>query len=83
MSGNLRGEDLLAKWNDESIPFDQRDELLSQMSEMGLYPRIMTAMDEWESEAGLYPDTEDPRFTEKLMRKQELSTDWLPQWVRG
>ena len=73
MSGNLRGEDLLAKWNDESIPFDQRDELLSQMSEMGLYPRIMTAMDEWESEAGLYPDTEDPRFTEKLMRKQEFA----------
>jgi hypothetical protein len=33
----------------------------------------MEAMDEWEDSAGLYPDTEDPRFTEKLMRKQEFA----------
>ena len=43
------------------------------MSAEGLYPRIMTAMDVWEEEAGLYPDTEDPRFTEKLMQKQEFA----------
>ena len=33
----------------------------------------MKEIDEWESEAGLYPDTDDPRFAEKLMRKQEFA----------
>ena len=65
----VQGEDLLKRWNDETVPFDQRDALLAEMSAAGLYPRIMTAMDEWEAEAGLYPDTEDPRFTEKLIQK--------------
>jgi hypothetical protein len=69
----VQGEDLLKRWNDETVPFDQRDTLLAEMSAAGLYPRIMTAMDEWEAEAGLYPDTEDPRFTEKLMQKQEFA----------
>jgi superfamily II DNA or RNA helicase len=72
----MSAEDLLAKWNDATIPIEdisQRDELLVKMREMGLYPRIMSAMDAWEDEAGLYPDTEDPRFTEKLMRKQEFA----------
>jgi hypothetical protein len=69
----VQGEDLLKRWNDETVPFDQRDALLAEMSAAGLYPRIMTAMDEWEAEAGLYPDTEDPRFTEKLMQKQEFA----------
>lgn len=73
MSGTPHGEDLLAKWNDESIPFNQRDALLTQLTQQGLYPKIMGAMDEWEAEAGLYPDTDDPRFTEKLMRKQEFA----------
>jgi len=68
-----KGEDLLKRWNDETVPFDQRDALLAEMSAAGLYPRIMSAMDEWEAEAGLYPDTEDPRFTEKLMQKQEFA----------
>jgi hypothetical protein len=69
----MSAEDLLAKWNDASIPFDERDDLLGRLGELGLYPRIMSAMDAWEDEAGLYPDTEDPRFTEKLMRKQEFA----------
>jgi len=67
------GEDLLKRWNDETVPFDQRDALLAEMSAAGLYPRIMGVMDAWEAEAGLYPDTEDPRFTEKLMQKQEFA----------
>ena len=69
----VKGEDLLKRWNDQTVPFDQRDALLAEMSTAGLYPRIMGAMDEWEAEAGLYPDTEDPRFTEKLMQKQEFA----------
>jgi hypothetical protein len=69
----MSAEDLLAKWNDGSLPFEERDAILDKMKERGLYPRVMSAMDAWEDEAGLYPDTEDPRFTEKLMRKQEFA----------
>jgi hypothetical protein len=73
MSAESHGEDLLVEWNNGNIPFDRRDALLAKLGERGLYPRIMEEMDEWEEAAGLYPDTEDPRFTEKLMRKQEFA----------
>jgi hypothetical protein len=33
----------------------------------------MESMDAWEEEGGLYPDLDDPRFTEKLMAKQEFA----------
>jgi superfamily II DNA or RNA helicase len=67
----MAGEDILKEW--ETLPLDRRDELMETIEARGLYPRIMTVMDVWEAEAGLYPDTEDPRFTEKLMQKQEFA----------
>jgi hypothetical protein len=66
-------EDILRKWNSHELSFAERDTLLQQIEARGLYPKIMEANDEWETEGGLYPDIEDPRFAEKLMRKQEFA----------
>jgi hypothetical protein len=66
-------EDILRKWNGHELSFAERDTLLEEIERRGLYPRIMSAVDEWETEGGLYPDIEDPRFSEKIMRKQEFA----------
>ena len=66
-------EEILARWNSYDLSFAERDALLGEIQRLGLYPTIMNTMDEWESEAGLYPDTDDPKFAEKLMRKQEFA----------
>ena len=66
-------EDILRRWNSHELTFAQRDTLLAQMESRGLYPKAMAALDEWETEGGLYPDVEDPRFAEKIMRKQEFA----------
>ena len=71
MSVEPNRNDILSDW--DSYPVNKRDEMMEKIQSMNLYPRIMNAVDEWESEAGLYPDTEDPRFAEKLMRKQEFA----------
>lgn len=71
MSVEPSRNDILSDW--DSYPMEKRDELMEKIQSMNLYPRIMGAVDEWEGEAGLYPDTEDPRFAEKLMRKQEFA----------
>ena len=64
---------LLERWNNYEIPFAQRDEWFREAQRAKLYPAVMTDIDAWESEAALYPDLDDPRFTEKLMRKQEFA----------
>jgi len=64
---------LLEKWNSYDLSFEERDALLSNIQRMNLYPSIMSEMDAWESETGLYPDIEDHKFVEKLMRKQEFA----------
>jgi hypothetical protein len=69
----INREDLLQQWNDEKLTFEQRDALMGRLEGLNLYPRLMQESDAWESEGGLYPDTEDPRFTEKLMEKQEFA----------
>ena len=66
-------EDILRKWNNHDLSFKERDALLEEIERRGLYPKIMEAVDEWEVEGGLYPDIEDPRFPEKIMRKQEFA----------
>jgi len=66
-------EDILRRWNSYELSFEQRDALLAQIESRGLYPKLMGAVDEWEREGGLYPDVEDPRFAEKIMRKQEFA----------
>lgn len=73
MSIDPTEEDLLIQWNENDIPFEERDRLLKELQAKGLFPRLMQAQDEWESEGGLYPDTSDPKFTEKLMRKLEFA----------
>jgi len=69
----LNREELLEQWNDEKLTFEQRDALMDRLETLDLYPRLMQEGDAWESEGGLYPDTEDPRFIEKLMAKQEFA----------
>jgi len=75
MSAELNAEDLLDLWNNEKLPLKTRDEMLSaaQLEKLKIYPRLWEATDAWESSAGLYPDTDDPRFAEKLMQKQEFA----------
>lgn len=71
----LSKEELLEQWNNEKLPLKERDAILglAQLERLKVYPRLWEAMDEWESEAGLYPDIDDPRFTDKLMQKQEFA----------
>ena len=68
-----RAEDIVEQWNNEKLTFEERDALMDEVVRLNLYPRIMKEEDEWEEAGGLYPDTEDPRFTEKLMRKMEFA----------
>jgi len=69
----LDKETLLEKWNDHTLSFEARDALIERFQKEGILPRVETAMDEWETEGGLYPDLDDPRFAEKIMRKQEFA----------
>lgn len=71
MSVETHTEDILRKWH--TLPIEERDKLFEKAGDMGLYPRVMRETDAWEEYAGLYPDTDDPRFIEKLMRKQEFA----------
>ena len=73
MAATGENESILEKWNSYDLTFEQRDVLLKQIQDRGLYPKIMSAIDEWETEGGLYPSVEDPRFAEKIMRKQEFA----------
>ena len=62
-------QELLVEWQKERN-LDKRDELYKKMEEHNLFPS--DAMKTWELEAGLYPDSDDPRFIERLMMKQEF-----------
>ena len=61
---------LLKRWDMES-DMPSRDRLYKIMQEKNLYPQ--DDVNTWESEAGLYPSSDDPKFTEKLMYKQEFA----------
>ena len=61
-------DELLTTWDTEdNITF--RDDILDELQRRRLFP---STTEQWESEAGLYPDTSDPRFIEKIMIKQEF-----------
>ena len=62
-------EELLEHWNKES-DMKIRDNLILELKRRKLFPSEET--NAWESESGLYPETNDPNFTEKLMHKQEF-----------
>ena len=61
-------DELLTAWETEdNLTF--RDDILDELERRRLFPSITH---QWESEVGLYPDTNDPRFVEKIMIKQEF-----------
>lgn len=66
----LTKEELIQKWKTVT-DFKQRDQILEQMTSRGIFPQA--SVDLLESENELYPDTSDPRFLPKLMKKQEFA----------
>ena len=62
-------KELLEVWEKER-KMDVRDEIYTVLKNRNLFPN--GEMNTWEHEAGLYPDSDDPRFIEKLMVKQEF-----------
>ena len=62
-------KELLEVWEKER-KMDTRDEIYKELKNRNLFPN--DEMNTWEIEAGLYPDSDDPRFIEKLMGKQEF-----------
>ena len=70
-------EELLLAWEKET-DFSRRDQLIKVMTQMGLFPsKDLTA---WEREAGLYPDTMDPEFLQKLLLKREFAESLQSAW---
>jgi hypothetical protein len=65
----LSNQELLVRWDTER-DMDERDSLYPEMLKRRLFPSA--AMETWETEAGLYPSTDDPKFIEKLLAKQEF-----------
>lgn len=60
---------LLEKWRSVE-DFNERDEILRQLQENGIFP---TEYEETlELDGGLYPDLNDPHFLPKLLRKREF-----------
>jgi len=61
-------DELMTLWeNEDNLTI--RDNILEELERRKLFPTIT---EQWETEAGLYPDTSDPRFIEKIMIKQEF-----------
>jgi hypothetical protein len=62
--------------------FEQRDEILEQLKERGLFPANF--MKQWENDTGAYPTIDDPEFLQKLLAKREfadsLQTTWEPEY---
>ncbi len=52
----------------------EREALYERMKDKGLFPKAAQSYtDTFESDAGLYPSTDDPYFLNKLLRKQEFA----------
>lgn len=68
----LTNQELLEQWEVER-DMDERDALYEEMKRRRLVPSSTAT---WEHEAGLYPDTEDPDFIEKIMQKQEFAENF-------
>lgn len=65
----LSPDEIIKVWETEE-DFEKRDKLLRVLQDKKLFPS--DHMNSWEKEAGLYPDIDDPNFTEKLIKKQEF-----------
>ena len=68
--------ELLELWERE--PLATRDQMIPVLKERGLVPTDFDTYDNIESEYGLYPDTEDPEFIQKLLQKREFSETRQP-----
>ena len=64
-------DELMDEWNTQEDP-DERDKILEVLQTPGVNLFPSETVNSWEREAGLYPDIDDPNFTEKLMKKQEF-----------
>jgi hypothetical protein len=65
--------ELVVQWERKDMSFEERDALLDQLRERGLFPKLWEETGVLESEAGLYPSISDPKFSEKLMSRQEFA----------
>ena len=61
---------LLKRWDIED-DMTIRDKLFKILQERNLFPQDDT--NKWELDAGLYPSTDDPKFIDKLMHRQEFA----------
>ena len=65
-----RREDVLSKWAQKKETGTAESTLSRLMTREGIMPTEWTA--QREQDAGLYPDIEDPEFSEKLTQKKEF-----------
>jgi hypothetical protein len=76
----LSKEELLREW-DRETNFAKRDVLMRVLIRQGFFPS--DDIRSWERASGIYPDTSDPEFLEKLLLKREfaesLQTTWKPR----
>lgn len=72
-------QELLDAWAKEE-DMAVHDMLYKELRARKLFPN--DAMNTWETEAGLYPDTQDPAFIHKIMVKQEFAEN-LQQSLKG
>ena len=63
-------QELLDAWYKETN-MTARETLYKALKDRSLFPS--DKMNTWETEAGLYPDTQDPAFIHKIMAKQEFA----------
>ena len=70
MALQSRREDVLSKWAEKKETGTAESTLSRVMTREGIIPTEWTA--QREQDAGLYPDIEDPEFSEKLTKKKEF-----------
>jgi len=70
MALQSRREDVLSKWAEKKETGTAETALSRVMTREGIIPTEWTA--QREQDAGLYPDIEDPEFSEKLTKKKEF-----------
>ena len=84
MNAGGQKEELMRRWQTEFTSVETRNALIQQMIEAKLFPssdKDFSYESEWvqkhtqtvETDTGLFPDIEDPLFTEKLFHKREFS----------
>jgi hypothetical protein len=61
---------LLKRWDTED-DMSNRDRLFKVLQEKKIFPQ--DDMNAWEESAGLYPGTDDPKFIDKLLHRQEFA----------